>query len=238
MPKLHIVGVGPGSKDLVVPRAESAIRNAEIIVGWNLDVEPVRHLCNSKTVYLQDVRNYRVLARQAAEDGRKTNRDVAVLRVGDPCMSSGLKGLLDIFEGFVVEVVPGISSIQLAAAIYKIELDNSVAISFHDYGSGESEKQFMLESYRAGKHIFLLVGPEFTPDKSSEFLIANGINPKTRAVVFSNLTREDQKIYDSNLEEVSKSTFDWLSVFLVLNPSAKSAKQEYEQWIRNREPRN
>ena len=30
-------------------------------------------------------------------------------------------------------------------------------------------------------------------------------------------------------------TFDWLSVFLVFNPAARSAKQEYEQWLKNRE---
>jgi cobalt-precorrin-7 (C5)-methyltransferase len=49
------------------------------------------------------------------------NSDVALLRVGDPCMSSGLNELHDIFDGFDAEIVPGISSIQLAAAISKQE---------------------------------------------------------------------------------------------------------------------
>jgi precorrin-6y C5,15-methyltransferase (decarboxylating) CbiE subunit len=236
LPKVYVVGVGPGSKDLVVPRALDVIHKVDLVVGWELDIAPVRQLCQSKTVYIQDVRNYRQIARQAAEDAKRNNSDVVVLRVGDPCMSSGLKGLLDIFDGFDVEIVPGISSIQLAAAISKIEMDNAVALSFHDYGSGESEKRFMLESYRAGKHIFMLIGPDFTPNKASEYLIKNGVDPRTRAVVYSNLTLENQRICESTLEDVSNGTFDWLSVFLVFNPAVRSAKEEYEEWLKNREP--
>jgi precorrin-6B methylase 1 len=36
-------------------------------------------------------------------------------------MSSGLSGLRDIFDGFDAEILPGISSFQLAAAISKQE---------------------------------------------------------------------------------------------------------------------
>jgi precorrin-6B methylase 1 len=49
----------------------------------------------------------------------KNNSDVALPRVGDPCMSSGLNELRDIFDGFDAEIVPGISSIQLGSGYLK-----------------------------------------------------------------------------------------------------------------------
>ena len=74
------------------------------------------------------------VAEEAADEARKQGETVAVLRIGDPCISSGLAGLLKVFHDFEVKIVPGISSIQLAAAAAQINIDESVIISFHEDG--------------------------------------------------------------------------------------------------------
>jgi cobalt-precorrin-7 (C5)-methyltransferase len=45
-------------------------------------------------------------------------------------------------NGFQVEVIPGISSIQIAAAQARVNIDESVPISFHSFGDPEEKKQF------------------------------------------------------------------------------------------------
>jgi precorrin-6B methylase 1 len=81
---------------------------------------------------------------------------LAIPSVGDPCLSSGLKGLLRALEGFRMEIIPGISSIQLAAALARVNIDESVAISFHSFGNPEDKKQFMLDSWRRQRRLIVI----------------------------------------------------------------------------------
>ncbi len=218
MVKLYIVGVGPGSADLVTPRAKEAISRASTVVGWNLDLEPVKGLVVGKKLFIQSVHNYRSVARAAAEEARSSGCDVAVLRIGDPCLSSGLKGLLEDFEGFEVEVIPGVSSIQLAAALAKIELGDCVVVSFHDFGDLQEKKEFMVYCLRRGKHVFALSGAELTVEGAAEYLLSAGFERSTRAVVFTRLGLEGESAEFSTLGEVASKTHDWLSLLLVYSP--------------------
>ena len=118
--KAYIVGVGPGSRKYLTAEAKRAIREASIVVGWEFDLLPAKSLTTDKEVYLQDVNNYIQVAEEAADEARKRGETVAVLRIGDPCISSGLAGLLKVFHNFEVKIVPGTSSIQLAAATAQI----------------------------------------------------------------------------------------------------------------------
>ncbi|PSO06616.1 precorrin-6y C5,15-methyltransferase (decarboxylating) subunit CbiE [Candidatus Marsarchaeota G2 archaeon BE_D] len=218
MAKLFVVGVGPGSEDLVTPRAKKAISRAGIIVGWNLDLEPVRSLLDGKKLFIQSVENYRSVARAAAEEARGSGRDVVVLRIGDPCLSSGLKGLLEDFEGFEVEVVPGISSVQLAAALAKVELGECVVVSFHDYGDTQEKKEFMTNCLKSGKHVFVLSGAELTVEGTAAYLLGVGFDPTTRAAVFTRLGLEGESAEFTTLGEVATKVHNWLSILLVYSP--------------------
>ena len=136
MSKVNIIGVGPGAPKYLTGEAEKAVGESDIVVGWEFDLLPPASLIQGKKVFHQDVNNYIQVARDAADEARKTGETVAVLRIGDPCISGGLDRLLDIFRDFEVNIVSGISSTQLAAAIAQINLDESVLISFHENENG------------------------------------------------------------------------------------------------------
>ncbi len=150
MNKVYIVGTGPGAPIYLTAEARSAIKKAGILVGWEFNFLPVQSLIADKKIYLQDAKNYLQVAEQAADDARKQGLNVAVLRIGDPCISSGLTGLLRIFHDFEVKIVPGISSIQIAAAIAQINIDESVIVSFHESGV-EENRRFMLDAFNRNK---------------------------------------------------------------------------------------
>ena len=214
--KAYIVGVGPGSPGYVTAEAQRVIRESDIIVGWEFNFLPVKPLIADKKVYLQDASNYIQVAGEAAEAARKQGKTVAVLRIGDPCISSGLAGLLKVFHDFEVKIVPGISSVQMAAATARINLDESVIISFHDSDDDlEEKRRFMLDVFRRKRHLIIITGPEQKPDETANYLINNGISKTTPAVVCENLTLEDEKIFRGALMEVIPRQFSWLSVMVV-----------------------
>ena len=213
--KAYIVGVGPGSPGYVTAEAHRAIRESDIVVGWEFNLLPVKSLIAGKKVYLQEASNYIQVADDAAEAAREQGKTVAVLRIGDPCISSGQAGLLRVFHDFEVKIVPGISSVQMAAAVARINQDESVIISFHNNEDLEETRRFMLDAFRRKRHLIIITGPEQKPDETATYLINNGISKTTPAVVCENLTLEDEKIFRGALMEIIPKQFSWLSVMVV-----------------------
>ncbi len=229
-PKAYIVGVGPGSPRYLTEETRAAVTASEIVLGWELDLLPVRDLLQGKKVYVQNVTNYREEARKVAQLAKKTGKTVAIPRIGDPCISSGLPELLDVFSGFDIQIISGISSVQIAAAISRINIDDSAVVSFHDYGDPELEKKFMLYAFKTRRHLVILTSPDLTTNEAAKYLISQGVDPFTPAVACSSLTLKEEEILKSNLSEISKRTFHWLSVLVVINPSSPSAQESYTEW--------
>lgn len=217
-PMVYIVGVGPGSTEYLTEKAKEVISKADIVVGWELDLLPAKDLIKDKEVHLQTVDNYVEVIEEVAREAEKTGKTVAVLRIGDPCVSSGLTRLLKVFEGFDVEIVPGISSVQMAAAIARVNIDESLIVSFHDGGDVNEKKGLMIEALRRGRHVIMLVGPDLSPSEAAKHLIANGISGDVPVVVCENLTLKDQKVFKGTLKEVLNKQFSWLSVMVIVSP--------------------
>lgn len=218
MGNVYLIGMGPGSPKYLTEIAKEKIKEADVIVGWELDLLPGSSLIEDKEVYLQNADNYVDVAKKVAEKTKDTDKIVAVLRVGDPCISSGLGRLLEIFDGFDVEIVPGISSMQAATAIAGINIDESVIISFHDGGKLVEKKGLMLDALKRDRHLIILAGPDLTVNEVAQHLIANGISEETSTVVCENLTLEDEGIFKGTLKDLSGKRFSWLSVMIVLRP--------------------
>jgi precorrin-6y C5,15-methyltransferase (decarboxylating) CbiE subunit len=216
MNKVYIVGTGPGSANYLTVEAQRVINEASIIVGWELNFLPVKSLTVGKKVYIQDASNYMRVVQEAADEARKHGETVAVLRIGDPCISSGLTGLLKVFHDFEIKIVPGISSVQMTAASARINIDEAVIISFHESKEELDEKRrFMLEVFRRKRHLIILTGQEQKPEETARYLIDNGASENTVALVGENLTLEDEKIFRGTLGEVMNRQFSWLSVMVI-----------------------
>jgi len=236
--KAWLVGVGPGAPELVTPTARRAIEAAEIVLGWDLDLKPVEDSLAGKKVFLQDVDNYVQAARAAVREAKKRKAVLAVPRVGDPCLSSGLKGLLRALDGFQIEIVPGISSIQLAAALARVNIDESVPISFHSFGDPEEKKRFMLDCFGRGRHLIVLASPDLMPGPLAEWLMEQGVSGKIRTVVGSFLSLPQERVLETELSRLRGRKFPWLSITVVVNPAVASLEEEHHQWRQWRRSRS
>lgn len=228
--KAFLVGVGPGGSQLVTPEARQILSRADIVLGWDMDFLPVRDCIAGKKVFLQDVSNYVQATRLAVAEAKRTRKILAVPRVGDPCLSSGLKGLMRALTGFEVHIHPGISSVQLAAAYACINLDESAIISFHDLGDPEEKKRYMLDCFRAGRHLITLASPDLRPGPMAKWLIQQGASANTDVLVGSALTLPEQTITRTQLSRIIGRKFPWLSVTVVINPAAPSLDQDHRLW--------
>lgn len=128
--KLYIVGIGPGSRDLLTRRAKEAISDSESVVGYRPYLDLVSDLLEGKTVSSTGMGREVDRAREAVD--LLDEGPVALISSGDPNVY-GMAGLgLEVALGKVdldrVEVVPGITSFSAAACKAGITFRESVAV--------------------------------------------------------------------------------------------------------------
>ncbi len=218
MPRALIVGVGPGATDLLTERARAAVARADAILAWELNLTPLVGTYEHKRLFLQRPGDYEQVAQDAVAWARASDAAIAIVRIGDALVSSGLTGLLALLRGFDVAIVPGISAVQLAAAHARINLDEAVVSSFHEERDLERERAFVHAAFRRGRHLIVLTGPRQPPEATARYLIDRAISPKTQAVVAENLSLANERVVRGSLAEVAQGSYHWLSILVVLHP--------------------
>jgi cobalt-precorrin-7 (C5)-methyltransferase len=131
--------------------------------------------------------------------------------------------LLQIFGDENVEIIPGISSIQIASSRSKVPLDKSYIVTFHVTGDIEIKKLELIKAVIDGKSVILLPRPwhtkpekNFMPSEIAIFLRKNGIDTsKIKVWVFENLTTEKETVFRSNILDLEGKQFGDLSVMVI-----------------------
>jgi len=119
-------------------------------------------------------------------------------------------------SGIGIEVIPGISSVQIACAKAGLAMEDIRFITFHKSGSLKAEKMELIEAAKLGKNIILLPRPwDFMPQDIAKFLIRKGIPPKTRISVYENLTLKNEAVFRGSLENFLEKDFSDLSIMII-----------------------
>ncbi|PFG17899.1 precorrin-6Y C5,15-methyltransferase (decarboxylating) [Propionicimonas paludicola] len=132
--KLTVVGLGPGSRDLTTPRAQAAIREASVVVGYRPYVAQVKDLL-APGVRIASTPMGKEAERTATaiELARQGNK-VALVCSGDPAIYAMASPTLEQgTDGIDVEIVPGVTASLAASAILGAPLGHDHAtISLSD----------------------------------------------------------------------------------------------------------
>lgn len=224
--KVTIVGAGPGSPEYIPPIARETVQKARLVIGAERVLRLFAGDIKGEALALTaaNVNDLLQQAVAAAEEGKA----VVLLSTGDPCFSGLLGTFLSIVRASVeVEVIPGVSALQVCAARLCMCWDAASLFSFHK-GADNAKKTELVEAVKKGKDVMLLPDPKaFPPSEIAKFLIAHGISGKTRVFVCENLTLNNEKIISSTLEEISTMSFGSLCV-LVIRPKHKHAVERQE----------
>lgn len=160
------------------------------------------------------------------EEGEEGGREkvCCILFTGDPDFSESeiVDKLVSLFEsnGIEVEIIPGISSVQVAAARSKVAIDRSSLITFHVTGSIDREKDALLNTLRAKRTVILLPRPwDFMPQHIGRFLRDEGIDVDAFNVdIYENLTLSNEKVTHCKLADIPDRDYSDLCV-MVIKPS-------------------
>ena len=215
MGKVYVVGVGPGSPEYVTDKAKQVIAESDIVIGYKHSLDVIRSLLEGK-----DVRQITMKTQEEVYGDVSKNLNGKICSVtftGDPDFSESeiVDRLIQIFGD--IEIVPGISSMQVAASKSKIPIDKSTLITFHITGAIEREKAMLLEAIKNGRNVIMLPRPwDFMPADVVEFLKYNGIDlNKFNVDIYEFLTLNNEKVTKSRMSEIPKREYSDLCVMVI-----------------------
>lgn len=117
---IYVIGIGPGSKEMMTLEAINAIENSEVIVGYKTYINLIHEFIKDKEVVQNGMRQEIDRCTEAVKIA-KTGKNVAVISSGD----AGIYGMAGLVLELVskeeqkveVKIVPGVTASIGAAAI-------------------------------------------------------------------------------------------------------------------------
>ena len=220
MSNVHVVGVGPGSPNYVTEVVKEIIKNSDIIVGYKYTLKTIEQLIDGKEVHEITMRDqedvYQSISKKLGE------KKLVVPFTGDVNFSESevVDRLIEIFGD--VKIIPGISSIQVAASKARVPLDKSKVITMHISTSIENQKLELQRALLDGFSVILVPRPwpkdpkkHFMPSQIAVYLRKNGFDTtKLKVHVFEFLTTQKEKSFFGAVEELEGKEFSDLSVMV------------------------
>lgn len=224
--KLFVVGVGPGSSEYLTDIAKYKIVKSRYIAGYSHTLSIIKHLFDPTWQRISEVTmDSQDDIYKNIFDQMETNEYCTVPFTGDVNFSESevIDRLLEIFGEDNVEMIPGISSIQVAASRSKVPLDKAAIFTFHITEDIEGRKEELLNAVRNKRSVILLPRPwpknrerQFMESDIALFLRNNMLQTDNLDVwVFEFLTKGNERIFRGKVSELEERQFDPLSVMVI-----------------------
>ena len=236
MGKVYAVGVGPGSPKYVTEIVKEIVQNCDILIGYKYTLKTIENLIQGKEIYeitMNDQeKSYQKILPELGD------RTLVIPFTGDVNFSESevVDRLIEIFGE--VEIVPGISSIQVAASRAKVPLDKSKVITMHVTTPIEDKKLELQKALIDGFSVVLVPRPwpkqpdkHFMPSEIANYLRINGFDTtKMKVHVFEAITTENETNFEGTVKELEGKEFSDLSV-MVFNQASLDSYMNYRwQW--------
>ena len=228
MGKVFVVGVGPGSQDYITEIVRKIIVGADVVVGHKYTLDIISNLIQDKKVHIITMEDQEKIYQQIKNE--LEGEILVVPFTGDVNFSESevVDRLIEIFGD--VEIIPGISSIQVAASKAKIPLDKSKVITMHVTTSIEEKKLELQKAVVDGHNIILIPRPwpkdpkkHFMPSEIAFYLKKNGFDTSNIPVhVFESLTNGKEQTFTGSVQELEGKEFSDLSVMVISQTRSES----------------
>ena len=236
MGKVYAVGVGPGSPKYVTEIVKEIVQNCDILIGYKYTLKTIENLIEGKEIYeitMNDQeKSYQKILPELGD------RTLVIPFTGDVNFSESevVDRLIEIFGE--VEIIPGISSFQVAASRAKVPLDKSKVITMHVTTPIEDKKLELQKALIDGFSVVLVPRPwpkqpdkHFMPSEIAVYLRQNGFDTaKIKVHVYESITTENETNFEGTVKELEGKEFSDLSV-MVFNQASLDSYMNYRwQW--------
>ncbi|OIK26645.1 precorrin-3B C(17)-methyltransferase [Streptomyces malaysiense] len=226
--RLAVVGLGPGARDLLTPRATAELRRASVLVGLDQYVDQIRDLLRPGTRVLESgLGAEEERARTAVEEARRGHA-VALIGSGDAGVyAMASPALAEASDDIDVIGVPGVTAALAAAAILGAPLGHDhVSISLSDL---HTPWEVIERRVRAAAEADLVVtfynprsrGRDWQLPKALGIL-AEHRAPTTPVGVVRNASRPDGSSRLATLAGLDPASVDMMTVVTVGNTATRT----------------
>lgn len=201
---IYLVGAGPGDPDLLTVRAARLIGTAQLIVHDGLVDPAILALADpgARLISVAKQRSKHTLPQGDINallvDEALAGRDVVRLKGGDPLVfgRGGEEAEAARASGVPVEIVPGISAANGAAAAAQIALTHRDAASIVSFVAGQCKglkDQNWAGLAGSGRTLVIYMGVKTAP-QIAEKLMEDGLAPDMPVAVIENGTRPSMRV--------------------------------------------
>ncbi|MEU6215924.1 precorrin-3B C(17)-methyltransferase [Streptomyces sp. NPDC047022] len=225
--RLAVVGLGPGARDLVTPRARDELRRASVLVGLDQYVDQIRDLLRPGTRVLESgLGAEEERARTAVAEARKGHA-VALIGSGDAGVyAMASPALAEASDDIDVVGVPGVTAALAAGAILGAPLGHDhVSISLSDLHTpwevierrvmAAAESDLVVTFYNPRSR-----GRDWQLPKALSILAGHRA-PGTPVGVVRNASRPDESSRVTTLAALDPATVDMMTVVTVGNTATR-----------------
>jgi len=234
--KVYAVGVGPGSSKYVTGIVKEIVQNCDVVIGYKYTLKTIEDLIVGKEVYeitMNDQEDsYQKILPELGD------RTLVIPFTGDVNFSESevVDRLIEIFGD--VEIIPGISSIQVAASRAKVPLDKSKVITMHVTTPIEDKKLELQKALIDGFSVVLVPRPwpkqpdkHFMPSEIAVYLREHNFDTeKMKVHVYEAITTENETSFEGTVKELEGKEFSDLSVMVFNQVSLDSYMNYRWQW--------
>jgi precorrin-6Y C5,15-methyltransferase (decarboxylating) len=203
--KVFIVGIGDDGLVGLTERARQIVREAELVFGSEHTLARVADLPGEKIVMGTDLRE--IARRVESELQRKR---MVVLASGDPLFYGVARYLCERVGKDHFEVVPHVSSMQLAFARVKESWEDAYLTSLADKNLDE-----VIDRVRTAEKAGLFTSEDCSPADFARELRGNQVD-YFRAYVCENLGSPDERVTQGELADIAEMTFGPLNVLILV----------------------
>jgi len=220
---LRIVGLGPGTPALRTPAAETAVRHAQVVIGYAPYVDACADLLHPHHEVVRSPIGEEVVRAKQALAEAAGGREVALVCSGDPgvyAMASIALELADDAPGVEIETVPGVTAALAASAAVGAPLGHDFAtISLSDLLTPWEAIEARLRAAAAADFALALYNPRsgrrtWQLDAARRILLEHRA-PTTPVAVVTDATRADEHFEITTLAEIDPTIAGMTTCVLV-----------------------
>ncbi|MFE9900600.1 precorrin-3B C(17)-methyltransferase [Streptomyces achromogenes] len=225
--RLAVVGLGPGARDLLTPRAAAELRRASVVVGLDQYVDQIRDLLRPGTRVLQSGLGAEEERARTAVAQARAGHAVALIGSGDAGVyAMASPALAEASDDIDVVGVPGVTAALAAGAILGAPLGHDhVSISLSDL---HTPWEVIERRVRAAAEADLVVtfynprsrGRDWQLPKALAIL-AGHREPGTPVGVVRNASRPDESSRVTTLAALDPASVDMMTVVTVGNTATR-----------------
>ena len=232
MNKVFAVGVGPGSSSYVTDVVKNVVSKCDVVIGYGYTLKTIEDLIGGKQILEVTMKNQEEAYQKIAKED---NHTILVPFTGDVNFSESevVDRLIEIFDE--VEIIPGISSTQVAASKARVPTDKSKVITMHISTSIEGKKLELQKALIDGFSVILVPRPwpkvpekHFMPSEIALYLKRNGFDTsKMKVHVFEAVTTEMETAFEGMVSDLEGKEFSDLCV-MVFNQTTLESYVNFE----------